>query len=77
MPVPSAQLPAKQCQELAPLQLSFPLFEASAAQRRYLVTQLRQHLHQLRRQLIPGATFPTAAAPHRVNDRNWSWPQHS
>ena len=60
---PSAQLPAKQCQELAPFAAQFSRYsEASAAQRRYLVTQLRQHLHQLRRQLDP----PAPLSPPRL-----------
>ena len=42
---PSPQLPAKDCQELLPYAKQFSGYgEASAARRRYLVTQLRQHL---------------------------------
>ena len=60
---PSAQLPAKQCQELAPFAAQFSRYsEASAAQRRYLVSQLRQHLHRLRRQLDP----PAPLSPPRL-----------
>ena len=62
---PSAQLPAKQCQELAPFAAQFSRYaDASSAQRRYLVTQLRQHLHQLRRQLDPPAPLSPVSYTH-------------
>ena len=60
---PSSQLPAQECQQLAPFAAQFSRYsDASPPQRRYLVSQLRQHLHQLRRQLDP----PAPLSPPRL-----------